>query len=302
LSVIEAAELAKSYGPVLALRGVSLAVEQGEIFGLLGRNGAGKSTLVKILLGIAHPTSGVAKLFGCEVSDPSVRRRVGFLPEDHRLPEYHSASSFLSVVGLMYGLSRAERARRSEEVLELVGLRDRAADRIRGYSKGMRQRLGIAQALLHRPEMVILDEPTDGVDPVGRQEIRTFILRLKEESRTVFINSHLLNEVEMTCDRVAILEEGQKVREGRVEELTRQANIFDLKLAGDPTPILPRLRGLAQQVNPVVGGLEVVVSAPSGIDGVIDALRAAGIGIRGVRERVLRLEDVFLRSIGKDGA
>lgn len=300
MSVIEVSSLMKKYRTVTALQGVSVKVEKGEIYGLLGRNGAGKSTLVKILLNIVHATEGEAKLFNHRVDNPNVRKMVGFLPEDHRMPEYHTARSFLAVVGRMYGLASADRARKIDELLDLVGLRDRGKEKIRGFSKGMRQRLGLAQALMHSPELLILDEPTDGVDPVGRREIREFILKLKEQGKTIFINSHLLNEVEMTCDRVAIIEQGKLVREGRVDELTKVENVFELRLSGDVTPVLPQLVDIVTWARPVEGGIEVQIADPSTIDRVIDVLRVAKIGIRGLHEKVSRLEDVFLRSIGKD--
>jgi ABC-2 type transport system ATP-binding protein len=300
MSVIEVSALVKKYKTITALQGVSLKVEKGEIYGLLGRNGAGKSTLVKVLLNIVHATEGEAKLFNHRVDHPNVRKLVGFLPEDHRLPEYHTARSFLGIVGRMYGLAALDRARKTDELLELVGLKDRGREKIRGFSKGMRQRLGIAQALMHAPELVVLDEPTDGVDPVGRREIRDFILKLKEQGKTIFINSHLLNEVELTCDRVAIIEQGKVVREGRVDELTKVENVYELKLAGDVNPVLPQLVDIVTWARPVDGGIEVQVADPSTIDRVIDVLRIAKIGIRGLHEKVNRLEDVFLRTIGRE--
>jgi ABC-2 type transport system ATP-binding protein len=300
MAVVEVTQVVKKYKTVTALQGVSLKVEKGEIYGLLGRNGAGKSTLVKILLNIVHAGGGEAKLFNTRVDNPNVRKLVGFLPEDHRLPEYHSAQSYLGIVGRLYGIGSADRARRTGEVLELVGLKDRSKDKIRGYSKGMRQRLGIAQALYHNPELIFLDEPTDGVDPVGRREIRDFILRLKQEGKTIFINSHLLNEVEMTCDRVAIIEQGQLVREGGVEELTRTENVFEIKLAGDFKPALEKLLAIATWVRPSDGGVEVQVADPAVLDEVVDALRAARVGIRGLAPKVQSLEDVFLRTIHEE--
>lgn len=217
--VVAVTALEKHYGPVRALAGVSLDVHRGEIFGLLGQNGAGKTTLVKILLGMVAPTAGEATLLGCPAGTPAARRVVGYLPEDHRLPEYHTATSLLDVYGGLQGLARADRRRRAAELLETVGLGHAGRLRVRGYSKGMKQRLGLAQALLHRPDVLFLDEPTDGVDPVGRKQIRDLLLAERDRGVTIFINSHLLGEVEQFCDRVAILRKGEVVRAGRVADL-----------------------------------------------------------------------------------
>lgn len=220
-TVVAVEGLEKDYGTVKALGGVSLAVARGEIFGLLGQNGAGKTTLVKILLGMVLPTGGTAHLLGRPVGTVAARRMVGYLPEDHRLPEYHTAPSLLDVYGGLQGLSRSERRQRTAALLATLGLAGRERLRIRGYSKGMKQRLGLAQALLHRPGVLFLDEPTDGVDPVGRRQIRELLLAERDRGVTIFINSHLLGEVEQLCDRVAIMRKGKMVLAGTVPELVR---------------------------------------------------------------------------------
>src|SRR5262245_18670611 len=202
-AVIETRNLVKQYGRIEALKGVTLGVEKGEIFGLLGQNGAGKTTMVKILLGITKPSFGEASLLGEPVGTVPIRRRVGYLPEDHRFPDYHTGYSLLDFYGALLDMPRSERKQRIPEMLELVGLKGRMHYKIRTYSKGMKQRLGVAQAILHDPEIIFLDEPTDGVDPVGRREIRDMLHQLKEEGKTIFLNSHLLGEVELICDRVA---------------------------------------------------------------------------------------------------
>src|SRR5207248_3297636 len=214
-----------------AMRGVSLTVERGEIFGLLGQNGAGKTTLVKILLGITRLTDGSADLLDQPAGTAAVRRHVGYLPEDHRFPDYHTGASLLDFYGALLDVPGAERRRRIPEVLELVGLRGRMDSKVRTYSKGMKQRLGVAQAIFHDPEIIFLDEPTDGVDPVGRREIRELMERLKEQDKTIFVNSHLLSEVELVCDRVAILRKGEVVRQGSVEALTARKGHFSVGLA-----------------------------------------------------------------------
>jgi len=295
--VIEVKELTKRYKRVEALKGVSLKVDKGQIYGLLGRNGAGKTTLVKILLGIVWKTGGEATLFGEPCHKASVRTSVGYLPEDHRLPEYHTANSFLLTSGMLHGMSARSVQERSAELLDQMELKDWADAKIGTYSKGMRQRLGLAGAMLHDPTLIFLDEPTDGVDPVGRKKIRDIILELKEQGKTVFINSHLLMEVEVTCDRVAIIEAGRLVREGTVEELTKVENKYEFKLIGAVDALVPELMKMVEWARPVEGGLEVAVPDPRQIDQVIDYLRAHNIGIRGLYMKTNKLEDVFLKTI-----
>src|SRR5947209_8089220 len=231
VAVIETHDLWKTYGRIQALKGVSIRVEKGQIYGLLGQNGAGKTTLIKILLGIVRRTDGEAALFGEPAGTAAVRRRVGYLPEDHRFPEYHTGYSLMEFYGSLYGVPGNDRRRKIPETLELVGIAGRMNSKIRTYSKGMKQRLGIAQALLHDPELIMLDEPTDGVDPLGRREIRELMIRLKERGHTIFLNSHLLGEVELICDRVAILQQGLLIREGTIGELTRQKGRYEIALA-----------------------------------------------------------------------
>jgi ABC-2 type transport system ATP-binding protein len=247
-------------------------------------------------LGIVNPSGGRATVFG-RTPDAEVRRQTGYLPEDHRLPEYHTPRTFLTVAGMMYGVPRIERRKRIEELLELVGLADVCKNKIRTFSKGMRQRLGLAHALVPRPRLLLLDEPTDGVDPIGRRQVRDLLLRLKKEGTTILVNSHLLSEVEVTCDRVAILEQGQMLRQGNIEELTRVANVYCFRLQGDPGPVLEDLRRIATVVTPVEGGIETQVAEPADLDRIVDRLRAAGIGIRGLADKTLSLEEVFVKLV-----
>ena len=191
-----------------ALRGVDLSVRRGEVFGLLGPNGAGKTTLIKILLGIVRSTGGQAFLLGSPAGSRQARQRIGYLPENLSFPAHHTATRALQLYGRLSRVPEELIRQRSGELLELVGLAGRQQELVRKYSKGMRQRLGLAQAMLHQPELLILDEPTDGLDPVGRSEIRRLIAGLKAEGKTVFLNSHILQEVELICDRVAILAGG----------------------------------------------------------------------------------------------
>jgi ABC-2 type transport system ATP-binding protein len=297
VSVIETRELRKNYGSVEALKGVSIRVEPGEVYGLLGQNGAGKTTLIKILLGIVHKTDGEADLIGQPAGTVNVRQKVGYLPEDHRFPEYHSAFSLMDFYGQVYGMSKDDRRRKIPEMLEIVGIKSRMDYRIRTYSKGMKQRLGIAQAMFHNPQVIFLDEPTDGVDPVGRREIRDLMERLKGEGKTIFLNSHLLGEVEQICDRVAILQQGSLARQGSVAELTQQTNCFVIGLApGQSFPNDDVIR-MGYTVAPAEAFVEVVLPDGKGIDPILSLLQTKGLNLRHLVEKKRSLEDVFVAMV-----
>lgn len=296
--VIRVDGLRKNYGSVEALKGVTLEVHPGEVFGLLGQNGAGKSTLIKILLGIVKKTDGDAFLLGQMAGPASIRKRVGYLPEDHQFPGYHTGYSLLDFYGQLYGMSSDDRQNKIPPVLDLVGIQKRMHSKIKTYSKGMKQRLGIASAILHEPDVIFLDEPTDGVDPVGRREIREMMERLKSEGKTVFINSHLLGEVELVCDRVAILHGGEMVRAGTIGELTRQEGRFVIGLAdGDAFPT-EAIEKLGLKVEPVGRQFEVVLgSDASRIDQVLSLISEKGLKLRHLMEKKQTLEDVFVSMV-----
>src|SRR5882757_9494191 len=204
-----------------AVQDVSLRVERGTTFGLLGPNGAGKTTFVKMLLSCAHPTAGRAKVFGRDSREPEARRPIGYLPENHRFPTYMTGWGMLDFYGALSGMDSGKRKKRIPELLNLVGLDDRAHNlRLGKYSKGMLQRVGLAQALIHSPQLLVLDEPSDGVDPVGRKQIRDVLQNLEQQGVTIFLNSHLLAEVELFCREVAIIQKGKLALTGTVEELT----------------------------------------------------------------------------------
>lgn len=211
---------------ILALNNFSFEVESGEIFGILGPNGAGKTTLIKILLGITHRTDGDIKIFDKEISDESYKMKIGYLPENHKFPNYLTGEQVLFFFGKLSGLTGNEVRKRSDEYLSLMDMQKWRKTKIKKYSKGMMQRLGLAQSLLNNPELVFLDEPTDGVDPIGRKEIRDILNNLKSQGKTIFLNSHLLSEVELICDRVGILNKGSLVKSGRVGEITSASNNF----------------------------------------------------------------------------
>jgi ABC-2 type transport system ATP-binding protein len=297
VSIIRTDNLIKHYGRIEALRGVSLIVERGQIFGLLGQNGAGKTTLIKILLGITRLTDGSARLLDEPAGATRVRRRIGYLPEDHHFPDYHTGASLLDFYGALLEVPRAERHKRIPDVLELVGLKGRMNYKIRTYSKGMKQRLGIAQAIFHNPETIFLDEPTDGVDPVGRREIRAIMQQLKEEGKTIFLNSHLLGEVELICDRVAILQQGEVVREGPVGELTHVQNRFILGLAPGQTFPREELQKQGYTVNSSGEMWEIGLRDGQSIDPVIDLLRGRGLNLRHLVEKRQTLEELFVQTV-----
>lgn len=309
MSVIETRELRKSYGRIQALKGVSLQVEKGQIYGLLGQNGAGKTTLIKILLGIVKITDGDAELLGAPAGTTSIRKRVGYLPEDHQFPGYHSGYSLMDFYGQLYGVSRSDRRRLIPATLELVGIAGRMHSKIKTYSKGMKQRLGIAQALLHDPEVIFLDEPTDGVDPLGRREIRELMARLKERGHTIFLNSHLLGEVELICDRVAILQKGELVREGTIGELTEQKGRFEVGLAvGQRFPEtesaqlgysvkLINLAGTKKITAPTIELWEIGLREGQTIDPLIQMIAEKGLNLRHLLEKKQSLEDAFLATV-----
>ena len=296
--VIETRELTKSYRRIEALRGVSLSVKQGEIYGLLGQNGAGKTTLVKILLGITRGWHGEARLLGEPAGVARVRKRVGYLPEDHRFPDYHTGYSLLDFYGQLLGVPGSRRRTSIPTMLETVGLAGRMHSKIRSYSKGMKQRLGIAQALMHEPDVIFLDEPTDGVDPVGRRNIREILAHLKAKGCTIFLNSHLLGEVELICDRVGILQRGEMVREGSIAELTRTKDVFVIGLAPGQVFPVADLADRGYQATASGTFWEVALTAGQSIDPVVDLVRSRGLSLRHLVEKRQSLEDLFLATVG----
>jgi ABC-2 type transport system ATP-binding protein len=297
VAVIETRDLRKRYGRVEALRGVTLKVEQGEVFGLLGQNGAGKTTLIKILLGIVKFGEGDATLFHHPAGTPEVRKKVGYLPEDHRFPEYHSAYSLLDYYGQLYGMSIDDRKRKIPELLDQVGLASRMHSKIRTYSKGMKQRTGIAQAIFHDPELIFLDEPTDGVDPVGRREIREMIEERKHKGATVFVNSHLLGEVELMCDRVAIMQKGELIREGTVQELTSQRGVFIIGVDEHRKFPEAALRQMGYAIREGRDRWEITLAEGQGIDPVLSLIREQGLKLLHMVEKKQTLEDIFVSMV-----
>lgn len=219
-------------GRLLALEDLHLSIQPGEVFGLLGPNGSGKSTTMKLLLGLATPTRGSASIFGHPAGTMAARHRLGFLPENPYFPNFLSGREVLHYYGRLSGMSGPSLTTRIEQLLDLVDLRAAADRRLRTYSKGMLQRIGLAQALLHNPDLLLLDEPTAGVDPLGSRQIRDLMLLLKRQGKTVIFSSHLLEQVEEVADRVAILHQGRKLREGRLEDLLQVPDETIIRVRG----------------------------------------------------------------------
>ena len=310
--IIDLAHVEKTYkGKIRALQGIEMRVRPGEIFGLLGPNGAGKSTLVKILMTVIHATRCRGTLLGRRVGDKRTLREVGYLPEHHQFPPYLKGREVLDFFGALAGTPRAQRRRRADELLEITGMTDWANTPVGRYSKGMRQRVGIAQALISDPKLVLLDEPTDGVDPQGRRDIRALCERMRDEGRTVFINSHLLSELEMLCDRVAILVKGRVQMQGTIQELTAGQRRHEIEIAGEPADAQKQLEAAAKAagsvskappLEPKIAGpvMAIPTDDPAAIQPVIAKLVHDGAVIKRVAHVRPSLEDLFMAAVDGD--
>ncbi len=297
---IEVRDLRKVYkstfgGKALeALGGISLEVARGEVFGLLGPNGAGKTTTVKILLDLTRATEGSTRILGIPTSDPRSRAKVGYLPEGHKFPGYLTARQTLSIFGRMSGMDASDVNRRTMPLLEQLHIAEWADVRVKKFSKGMTQRLGIASALVHEPEVLFLDEPTDGVDPVGRREIRDILKDEAARGRTIFLNSHLLSEIELMCDRTAILRRGKIAAAGRIEDLTRTGSTYRVRTWGTPDNLVDRLREAGAGVERANGHMVMNVRDVEHLNQLIDQMRADGGLIEEITPIKSTLEDVFV--------
>jgi len=280
---------------VEAVRGVSFEVQQGETFGLLGPNGAGKTTSIKAILGLIHPDSGAIKLFGSSLS-LAARARIGYLPENPYVYQYLRAHEFMDLCGRLMGMDRKQRRRRADEMIALVGL-EHAVDRPIGrFSKGMMQRMGLAQALLHDPELLILDEPMSGLDPVGRKQVRDIILAQRKAGKTLIFTSHVLSDVEMLCDRIAIIHKGEVVARGTLDELLRrEVRRVRIQLTG----VSARLKATFEARNLTLrehdGTLHVTIEGDQGVNPLLEEALREGASVVEVEPERETLEDLFIR-------
>ena len=302
-SAIETFELRKVYGESkVAVEGLTLQVGHGEVFGFLGPNGAGKTTSIKMMLGLVRPTSGSGLLLGIPINDPRSRRGVGFLPEHFRFHEWMRADEFLDLHGQLYGMSRSDRMARIPALLDQMGLADSSYKRLSAFSKGMLQRIGLAMALLPRPKLVFLDEPTSGLDPFGRMLVRDVIRTARSEGTTIFINSHLLSEVEVTCDRVAFIRQGRVVRAGTIQELSAGLTRVKIRLDKIPDGLIADLTGWGDEVQQY-NEREIVLSL-SDEERLADLNRwlvGQGLRVYALTPQQLSLEELFVRIMGQTG-
>jgi len=286
--------------PVTALSGLSLTVRQGEIYGFLGPNGSGKTTTLKILMGLMRATSGKAEVLGKPAGDVQVRRQIGFLPESPYFYDYLTAEEFLAFYGHLAGLERAELGRRIDHLLEVVGLTEARTRQLRKFSKGMLQRVGLAQALIHDPELVILDEPMSGLDPIGRKQVRDLILSLRDQGKTVFFSTHIIPDVEMICDRVGIVVKGKLLATGRVDELVRHEHTQSVEIVCegikvDEVPVIKAAATLVLQRGPQC---LVALPGPDRQEEILAAIRAHGGKLVSVTPQKGSLEELFFQQSG----
>ena len=303
---IETRGLRKRFGERLAVRNLSLSVRRGEIFGFLGPNGAGKSTSIKMLLGLVCPSGGEAFVLGAPIGDVATRRRIGFLPEDFRFYDWLSATELLELHGRLAGLTPREARARAPGVLDTVGLTPHADRRLRGFSKGMLQRLGLAQALIHEPDLILLDEPTSGLDPMGRRMVRDVIRAQRERGATVFLNSHLLSEIEVTCDRVAFIKEGEVVASrdlGEIRATNRRVTVHARNVTADAMSQLTQWTTHPPTYGPNDGTAEelsVDVASDDVVPAIIRHLVSSGADVYRVSPAPTSLEDLFMAVVGED--
>jgi ABC-2 type transport system ATP-binding protein len=300
--VLETNGLTKYYsrGKIQALEDFSIEVAPGQIFSLLGPNGAGKTTLIKLLIGIVSPTRGSAQILGQPISDYRTHSRIGYLAENHRFPDFLNAGQVLFYYGKMSGMSAIDLRIKIPDLLQRVKLAEWINVKIRKYSKGMLQRLGLAHALLHEPDLLFLDEPTDGIDPVGRREIRDLLKEQRNQGKTIFLNSHLLSEVERISDQIAILQNGRLIRQGRVDDFTSIADQYQLTVFSGSEKIVAICTDLKIPVSSNQENYTVSVTDERQLNMLIDQLRQADILITSVTPKKISLEDFFIDILDED--
>jgi ABC-2 type transport system ATP-binding protein len=298
---IETHELRKVFGEQAAVKGLTLEVKQGEVFGFLGPNGAGKTTSIKMLLGLVAPTSGSARLLGAPLGDRVMLGSMGFLPEHFRFQEWLSAVEFLELHGRLYRMTPQTLRRRIDELLERVGLSEFRTKHLRTFSKGMLQRIGLAQALLNRPRLVFLDEPTSGLDPVGRRLVRDIIRELREQGTSVFLNSHLLSEIEVTCERVAFIRHGEVIRTLELAALDRGQISVVIRASRLSPEICSGLSRWAKDVEVDGEHIHMTLFSEALMPEITRYLVAQGVDVFAINPQRASLEEIFIETVGKDG-
>jgi ABC-2 type transport system ATP-binding protein len=287
-----------SGGKLAAVDDLNLDVPRGQIFGFLGPNGAGKTTTINMLLGNVYPSGGDGYLLGAKIGDLGARKALGFLPEKFQFHDFLTAEEFLDLHGRLYGMSAPARRKAANEALDRVGLSARRSSRIREFSKGMQQRIGLAQAILNKPQLVILDEPTSALDPIGRRDVRNLLAELKSEGVTIFLNSHLLSEIEMTCDRVAIIKAGRVVRQGTIDELLAIASTVEMRIQGLTDALLKTLQSLSPSPVTINGEmLTVALAHEDTVADLADAVVHGGARLLSLVPKRESLEDLFIRTM-----
>lgn len=301
MNVIETYQLRKNYGKLVAVDDLNLQVPEGSVFGLLGPNGAGKTTTIQMILGNVFPTAGDATVFGKRVGDISAKRRLGFLPEKFQFHDFLTAEEFLYFHGRLAGMDWPNLRERTGAVLDLVGLADRRKSRIKGFSKGMQQRIGLAQAIIHDPELVILDEPTSALDPIGRKDVRDTISHLKEMGKTVMLNSHLLSEVEMACDSLAIINHGKVIRQGTLDELLSTRSTVEMEVRSMNEDTERRIASFATMQSREGDVITVGVQDDDQISALAEAVVNSGAKLMRLNYFRQTLEDYFMQAIEESG-
>jgi ABC-2 type transport system ATP-binding protein len=289
------------FGGKVAVRNLTLEVARGEVFGFLGPNGAGKSTSVKMLLGLVFPTSGEAEILGRPAGDVTARRKLGFLPEHFRFYDWLTATELLKLHGRLYGLSRSRLEQSVPDLLDLVGLTPHRDKCLREFSKGMLQRIGLAQALLNEPDLIFLDEPTSGLDPIGRRLVRDIIKAQRDRGATVLLNSHLLGEVEITCNRVAFIKDGEVVETRQLNGESEEKTTVSIRAVNMTSEVVDGLSQWSSAVHSEGERLTLTLSSSAVLPEVVRYLVAKGADVYEVSPHRLSLEDRFLEIVGSDG-
>ncbi len=298
---VETEGLRKVYGTLIAVKGLTLQIQQGEVFGFLGPNGAGKTTSIKMFVGLITPTAGRASLLGAPLGDRQTLARVGFLPEHFRFQEWLTAAEFLELHGQLYGMDRIDLKGRIDSLLERVGLEEFRDRRLSTFSKGMLQRIGLAQALLNRPALVFLDEPTSGLDPVGRILVRDIIHELRADGTCVFLNSHLLSEIEVTCDRVAFISHGEVVRTLELATLDSGKVMLVVRASGLTQDIAAGLSPWAEDIAIQDGRLSLKAQSEMALPEINRYLVSQGVDVYEFTPKHPTLEELFIETVGKEG-